>query len=269
VTDIGFAASADGSRIAYRRLGDGPAIIVIHGGMGSSVGWGPVAARLSRQFEVFLFDRRGRGLSDDGQRPHALQREVEDVQALLEIAGPGATLLGHSFGGAVALETARETQTGQVDALVLYEPAVGVAGAITPEAIERMQALISNGEPDAALDIGIAALDAAELVSGAPRRRATPRPAPLLALAPTVPRELRAVTEPGLDADRYATLDVPTLVLLGTSSPAVQRRNCEHLASTLPRARLEWLDGLGHVAHTAAPDVVAAAVSAFLNRSKE
>lgn len=152
---------------------------------------------------------------------------------------------------------------------MVYEPAVGVAGAITPAAIDRMQALISGGDTDAALDIGIAALDAGELVSGAPRSGATPRPAPFLALAATVPRELRAVTEPGLQAERYAMLEVSTLVLLGTRSPAAQRRNCEQLARALPSARLERLDGLGHVAQTAAPDVVAAAVKAFLIARKE
>ncbi len=259
-----FLRSADGTRIAYRRLGAGQPLIVVHGGMGSSTGWGSAAARLSREFEVFLFDRRGRGLSDDGHRPYSIQREVQDVDALLQLVGSDATLIGHSFGGAVVLEAARTAKSGRIARLVLYEPAVGVGGAIAGSEIDRMQALIAAGDPDAALDIAIAALDAARLVSANPRTPGARRPEPLLKLAATVPRELRAVTQPGLDAERYAGLDVAALVLVGTRSPEAQQRNCERLAATLPQARLGMLDGLGHIAHTAAPEVVAGAVRAFL-----
>ena len=232
--------------------------------MGSSVGWGAAAAHLARQFEVFLLDRRGRGLSDDGGRPHSLEREVEDVDALLALTGPGTALIGHSFGGAVALEAARAAAPGQLRALVVSEPAIGAGGAIDAGRIDRMQALVAAGEADAALDIGIAALDAAELVSSDPRPRGSSRPSALLALAPTVPRELRAVTQPGLETDRYAEIGLPALILVGTASPQMQRRNCERLAAAIPGAELRWLEGLGHVAHTAAPDVVAAAVGSFL-----
>jgi pimeloyl-ACP methyl ester carboxylesterase len=130
-----------------------------------------------------------------------------------------------------------------------------------------MQALIAAGQSDAALDIAIAALDTAGLVSADPRLPGSRRPDAVLALAPTVPRELRAVTAPGLPVDRYATLAVPTPVLAGTRSPRVQRANCERLAAAVPGAGLTWLEGVGHVAHTAAPDAVAAALTGFLRRT--
>jgi len=258
-----FVRSADGTRIAYRRLGAGPAVVIVHGGLGTSAGWARVAARLAERFEVFVLDRRGRGESGDGRAPHSLEREVEDVEALLDVAGAGAALVGHSFGGAVALETALRAAE-PLAAVAVYEPAIGVGGSIAPADVDRMQSLIARGEPDAALDIAIAGLDAAGLVSADPRPPGSRRPDPVLALAPTVPRELRAVTAPGLDFDRYATLDLPALVLVGTRSPRVQRRNCERLAAALPDARLTRLEGLGHVAHTAAPDAVAGALEAFL-----
>jgi pimeloyl-ACP methyl ester carboxylesterase len=237
---------------------------VVHGGLGSSLGWRPVAQRLAERFEVFLYDRRGRGHSGDNPA-HALEREIEDAEALLGVAGPGAALLAHSFGGVVALEAAHRAERGAVAAVAVYEPAVDVGGTIAPADIERMQALIEQGEHDAALDIGIAGLDAAGLVAADPRPAGARRPDAVLALATTVPRELRAVTIPGLDSDRYRELDLPALVLAGTRSPAVQRRNGQRLAQALPQGRLVWLEGLGHVAHTAAPDHLARALTSFLD----
>lgn len=256
--------STDGTAIAYRRLGAGPAVVIVHGGLGTAAGWKQVAARLADRFEVFLFDRRGRGDSDTGGEPHSLEREVEDVEALLAVAGPEAALVGHSFGGAVALEAARRATPRAVAAVTVYEPAVGVGGTIAAADIDAMDALIARGDADAALDIAIAGLDAAGLVHADPRPPGARRPDAVLALAPTVPRELRAVTQPGLDPERYSALDVPALVLAGTRSPAFQRRNCERLGAMLPHARLVWLEGLGHVAHTAAPDLLATELAAFL-----
>jgi pimeloyl-ACP methyl ester carboxylesterase len=214
---------------------------------------------------VIVFDRRGRGGSDDGASPHSLAREVEDVTAILELAGPRAALAGHSFGGAVALEAARVAAPGAVVGVAVYEPAVGVGGTIAATAIDEMEELIASGDPDGALDIAIDGLDRAGLVHADAERSGARRPDTVLALAPTVPRELRAATMPGLPLDRYANLEVPALVLAGTASPDFQRRNCERLAASLPQARLAWLDGLGHVAHTAAPDVLAAELAGFLD----
>jgi pimeloyl-ACP methyl ester carboxylesterase len=261
----GFVRSADGIRIAYWRLGSGSPTVIVHGGLGTSVGWRAVAEILADRFEVFVFDRRGRGHSGDDRSAHSLDREIADLEAVLDVAGPGAVLMGHSFGGALALETARRAQPGRVAALVVYEPAVGVGGAIAARDIERMEALIAGGERDAAIDIAIAGLDAAGLVAADPRPPGVRRPDLVLALAPTVPRELRAVMLPGLGLGRYAALDLPVLVLSGTRSPRVQRDNCVALAAALPGGQLERLEELGHVAHTAAPDLVAAIIGSFLD----
>lgn len=259
-----FVRSPDGTRIAYRRRGAGRPVVIVHGGLGSSDGWQRAAALLAQRFEVFLFDRRDRGASGDGASPHALEREVEDVEAVLGAAGAGAVLVGHSFGGAVALEAARRAPAGALHAVAVYEPAVGVGGLIAPRAIDEMERLIAEGEPDGALDLAIAALDAAGLVHADPRSPGARRPAAVLALAPTVPRELRAVTAPGLPFERYADVHLSALVLAGVRSPDVQRHNCERLAAILPRAELVRLEGCGHVAHTAAPEILAAELAAFI-----
>jgi pimeloyl-ACP methyl ester carboxylesterase len=255
--------STDGTRIAYTHVGTGRPVVIVHGGLGTSEGWQRVAALLSTRFRVFVFDRRGRGASGDSAA-HSLDREVEDLEAVLDVAGGGAALVGHSFGGAVALEAARRADPAAVSALAVYEPAVGVGGTIARAALSEMEELIELGDADAALDVAIAGLDSAGLVHADPRPPGSRRPERVLALAPTVPRELRAVTAPGLRLERYAALAVPALVLGGTRSPEYQLRNCERLAATLPHGGLAWLEGLGHVAHTAAPQVVAEAVATFI-----
>jgi pimeloyl-ACP methyl ester carboxylesterase len=254
--------SADGTRIAFRRIGAGPRIVVLHGALGTSLSWLAVARRLADRFELLLVDRRGRGGSGDGAPPHALGKEVDDARAVLSIAGPGASVVGHSFGGAVALELARRAEPGAIRRLMLYEPGVHVAGLIPAEQIDRIERLVGENRLEEALTAGTEHLAAAGLVrSDGPIAGRRPE---FLALARTFPRELRAVDALGSDLSRYADVDFPTLLLVGGASPNRQQRNCAALARALPRVRVERLDRLGHVAHNAAPGRVADLTRAFL-----
>ncbi len=256
-----YVTSNDGVSIAYHRIGSGPPVVAVHGGLGTWRSWARVAELLADRFEFFLIERRGRGDSGDAIA-HSLEHEVDDVRAVLRQAVPAAALIGHSYGGALALEAARTAERRAVAAVAVYEPAVGVGSLIPPAEIERCEELVARGDVDAALAHGLAQLDDAGLVATArlpPRSR---RPAALLALTPTIARELRAVAD--VDAESYRQLTIATQVLIGTNSPPPQRLACERLAATLPDASVAWLDRLGHVAHTAAPDAVAAALGPFL-----
>ena len=112
--------SADGTAIAFDRSGQGPAIVVVGGALADRSAFASLAARLAPRFTVIAFDRRGRGDSED-TAPYAVEREVEDIAALLDEAGGSAFLFGHSSGAVLALETAR-TLPGRVPKLALYEP---------------------------------------------------------------------------------------------------------------------------------------------------
>ena len=112
--------SADGTAIAFDRSGEGPAIVVVGGALADRSAFASLAARLAPRFTVIAFDRRGRGDSGD-TAPYAVEREVEDIAALLDEAGDSAFLFGHSSGAVLALETAR-TLPGRVSKLALYEP---------------------------------------------------------------------------------------------------------------------------------------------------
>jgi pimeloyl-ACP methyl ester carboxylesterase len=256
-----YVTSTDGVPIAFHRVGSGPPVVAVHGGLGTWRSWARVADLLADRFEFLLVERRGRGDSGDATE-HSLEHEVDDVRAVLDRAGAGAALVGHSYGGALALEAARTASQGAVTAIAVYEPAVGVGNLISRAEIDRCDELVALGDLDAALAHGLAQLDTAGLVAMAPLPPRSHRPPALLALTPTIPRELRAVAQ--LGAERYAQVTPATQVLIGTHSPPPQRDACERLAAALPDASVARLEGLGHVAHTAAPDAVATALGPFL-----
>lgn len=265
--DVETVLSADGTRIAFRRVGSGPPVVALHGGLGSWRSWEAVAQQLADRFEFLLVDRRGRGDSGDGVAPHALAREVEDARAVLAVAGRGAALLGHSYGGAVALELARTAAPGELRALLLYEPAVGIAGAIGPEQLASLHQCVLEGRPQDAVPLSMRLLDAAGLVvADGPLATLRIKPTPAFRrLAATVPDEISAVAALGEEQlASCAAIAVPTLLLIGSESPPRAAENCRALARALPAAEAVVLDGLGHVAHTTAPERVARAIGDFL-----
>ena len=263
-TEPEFVTSPDGTPIAYRRVGAGPPVVALHGGLGSSVSWLRVAERLADRFEFFLVDRRGRGASGDGTPPHSLAKEVEDARTVLQAAGRGAALMGHSYGGSVALELARVAAPEEIGRLALYEPGVRATELIPSARIDQLEALVEQGLPERALEVAMEQLHAAGLVRSDRPGGARRAGAGLVEIAWTVPRELRALSLVGSDLTRYAVIGVPTLLMIGTTTPAPGQRNCEALAQVLPEVRLARLDGQGHVAHNSDPDQVAAVVGAFL-----
>ena len=111
--------SKDGTNIAYERRGEGPPLVLVHGTGIDHTYWDPVAPELERLFTVYNVDRRGRGRSGD-TAPYAIQREFEDVAALVEGIPQKAFLLGHSYGALCSLEAA--LLTTHIRKLILNEP---------------------------------------------------------------------------------------------------------------------------------------------------
>jgi pimeloyl-ACP methyl ester carboxylesterase len=141
----GTAKSADGTRIAFWRDGQGPPLLLVHGGACDHLAWYFVVPVLAQAFTVYTYDRRGHGESGN-VLPYAVEREVEDVEAMLVAIGEPAHLLGHSAGGILALEAAERVDN--LLSLILYEPAYVVPGARerpNPEVLGQMNALLSTG----------------------------------------------------------------------------------------------------------------------------
>ena len=112
------ARSKDGTPIGYEKTGSGPPLVLVHGTGADHTRWNPLLARLGEHFTVYAMDRRGRGGSGDAPA-YAIEREFEDVAAVIEAAGESVCVLGHSFGAVCSLEALRLTD--RVKRAVLYE----------------------------------------------------------------------------------------------------------------------------------------------------
>src|SRR5260370_24236445 len=134
--------SRDGTRIDYEQRGSGPALVLVHAGFVDRSFWGPSLPLLAQHYTVYALDRRGHGNSDPYPGDHDIEREYEDVAAMIAAVGAPVAMLGHSGGALVALHAAR--RAGQVRRLVLYEPPR--FDAITPAARARLHSRL-EAEP--------------------------------------------------------------------------------------------------------------------------
>jgi pimeloyl-ACP methyl ester carboxylesterase len=254
--------SRDGTPIAYHRRGRGSPLVLVPGaGAANPVSW-PVTPALEAQFTVHAVDRRGRGESGDGS-VYSVQREFEDIAAVVDSVGEPADLLGHSFGGMLALEAALLTRN--VRKLILYEGWAPPSDAPTyPQGfVERLEALLEAGELEEVL-IAHYREDAGLTPDAIEKLKASPAWPARLATAHTLPRELRAGEQYRFDAQRFKDLRTPTLVLLGGDSPEWVKASGETLRAALPNGRMAIMPGQQHIAQYTAPDLFLREVLAFL-----
>ena len=257
----GTIQSRDGTRIAFWRTGSGPPLVLVHGTTADHGRWAPVLARLAEQLTVYAIDRRGRGGSGDAA-DYALEREVEDVAAVVDSIGAPTSLLGHSYGAICSLEAS--LRTSRLRKLVLYEPPIPQAGPRAPPgSIARLEALLARGEREAVVTTFFR-----ENVHMPPRElellRSLPNWPERVAAAHTLPRELRAGEAYALRPERFARLTTPTLLLLGGDSPPFFRQATDAVSRALPRARLVLLPGQQHAAMNTAPEPFVREVLGFL-----
>ncbi len=254
--------SKDGTPIAYWHSGTGTPLLLVHGSVADHLLWGPVLPALERQFRVYTMDRRGCGDSGDA-KVYALEREGEDIAAVIDVIGGAVDVVGHSFGGTCTLEAARLTRN--VRRLILYEPAMPFGLRYWPaEFGARMQALLDTGEREQAL-----LLFFRDIVKMSPHEIAGTQalatwPARVAAVH-TIARELQSVDSYTFDAERFGRMETPTVLLLGGDSPPSMRTIAERLHAALPNSQIVVLPGQQHVAMRTAPDVFVQEVVKFFN----
>lgn len=251
--------SADGTPIGFLKLGSGPPLVFVHGSVNTGDEWLQVATAMAEQFMCYVMDRRGRGRSGDASA-YSLDRECEDIIAVLEVAGPDAHLLGHSYGAICALETAGRFPIGR---LVVYEPPLPVDGPVPGKTMEAYRAAVESNKLDQALTIflkDIVHVTDPELATFG----ATPLWKKMAALTPTLTRELETVDRLEPSLERYRQLAAPTLSLRGTATQAMHKAASNALENTLPDVRTAQFAGEGHVANLTAPGMVAKEVTDFL-----
>jgi pimeloyl-ACP methyl ester carboxylesterase len=254
-----YVVSRDGTSIAAWRSGDGPPLVLIHGTAADHSRWAPVLPALEERFTVYAIDRRGRGRSGEAN-DYALEREFEDVVAVVEWTGQAVNVLGHSYGGICALEAA--LLTDRVRKLVLYEPPMGFL-ASPPHVVHRLQALLEAGKRDELLAFfmkEVAGLppDQVDLMRSLPAWEAR------LDAADTIPREERASREYAFDPSRFGDLNVPTLFLQGGDSTDAFKAAGEAVRAALPDCRVVVMPGQRHAAMDTGTDLFTAEVLSFL-----
>ena len=256
-------ASVDGTRIAYEKTGEGPPLVLVHGTPDDHTYWETVQPTLAKCCTVYSMDRRGRGQSGDAAE-YRLELEFADVAAVVDMIDQPVILLGHSYGGLIALEAALRTQN--LSKLIVYEPPIFSGGQKRGgpllETLPKIEASLDEGKNEQALLLfleDLLAMSSAEIES----LRATPYWQVMLNAAPTLPRELHAPAEYEFDASRFRQLAVPALLLSGGESPVSFKEAVSTLERSLADSRVTVLDGQGHDAAQTAPDLFADEVIKF------
>lgn len=246
----------------HEQTGSGPQLLFIHGMCGHAGVWAGQVERLADQFTCITYDRRGHTRSSLGTEPESVQTHAADAAALIQTLGlTRPVVVGSSGGARIAVELAR-TRPDLLAGAVLSEPPIF---SLEPEAGQAFMAHIGaavapaaqTGGPTAAVD-AFFALVCPSLWSGLDepgRDKLRANGHMMLAELTAPPYELCL--------DQVATIQVPALVIAGTTSHPALRAIAATLARTLPRARLLTLTGSGHVTYFERPDEFAAAVRDF------
>jgi pimeloyl-ACP methyl ester carboxylesterase len=221
----------------------------------------PLALALQDRFTILNYDRRGRGDSGDTP-PYSVEREIEDIDALITAAGGSSAVFGHSSGATLALWAA--AQGLAITKLALYEPPFLVDESRPPppaDLPEQLAELISAGRRGDAVELyQTKAVGIPEDVV-AQTRHAPFRPA-LEAIAHTLVYDATIVGDLTLPTERIASITTPTLVIDGEHSPPLLRNAARAVAATLPNGRRCTLAGQ---THDISPEATAAALVEFLS----
>jgi pimeloyl-ACP methyl ester carboxylesterase len=239
--------SADGTSIAFETTGAGPPLVLVGGAFcdrHAKAAGTPFAAHLARRFTVLSYDRRGRGDSGDTP-PWTIEREVEDLAAILAAAGGRALVYGISSGALLALEAA--VRGLPIDRLALYEPPIVLDPARQPSVrlADEVAALAASGRRSEAAELFLtrAVGTPAPAVAG---MKQLPMWRGLEALAHTLGHDVRISAGALALVERAASLRTPTLLLVGGASPAWIHEGVRKLAAALPDGRYRSLDGQIH-----------------------
>jgi pimeloyl-ACP methyl ester carboxylesterase len=250
--------SRDGTALAFDRFGDGPPLILVVGAFNDRATGAPLATFLAPHFRVFNYDRRGRGESGD-TAPYAIDREIEDLAALIAEAGGAAAVFGYSSGACLALQAAAHGLP--ITRLALFEPPYRVGPTGTPpNHAAHLAELIAAGRRGDAVEyfqtemVGIPPDVVAQF------RHAPFRPA-LEAMAHTLVYEAVILGDGSLPAEMVRAITVPTLAIAGGAGFPFMRVTAQALADTMPNGQAHIMEGQ---THDIMPAVLGPVLEAFL-----
>jgi pimeloyl-ACP methyl ester carboxylesterase len=249
-----LAVSKDGTPIACSKTGSGPAMLLLHGAAANGFEWMAVRPGLSEHFTVYVMERRGRAPSGD-HPSYSIERETEDMAALLGSIGELVILVGHSYGALVAVQGMAAGELSNVSRVILYEPPIfaGRNPNHTP-ALRQVKQAANAGDRDLVTELFLATVFNPERARAIRSTMAWPG---LISTANTIPREMETA---GAFEDRTVEIEaglrkwaIPVTMLLGSESPAHIKDGTAFICGSLPDCRTVTLDGQGHVANIQAP----------------
>lgn len=247
--ETGKVTSSDGTTIVFDRTGEGPSLVLVGGALNDRGSGDALAALLAPNFRVYTYDRRGRGDSGDTP-PYAVEREVEDVEALIAEAGGSAFLVGHSSGAALVIEIA--TRIDGVGKIALYEPPYNVDDtrpAIPDDYVAHLDELVAQDRRGDAVEyfmvagVGLPPEAAAQM-------REEPFWPSLEAAAHTISYDGRVMgfdrPDRSLPVEGWKTITAPALIMDGDASPEWARNAVQAVADALPNSKRRTLAGQTH-----------------------
>ncbi|MFI8295440.1 alpha/beta fold hydrolase [Streptomyces nigra] len=250
--------SADGTSLAYASRGEGPPVILVSGAMSTGDTVAPLAEALADRFTAVVYDRRGRGASGDTQ-PYAVEREVEDLAALIGAVGGEAALYGVSSGGALALRAAASGLP--VRRIAVYEVPFAVYEGGAEQRAEYTERLTSALEQDRrgdAVELFLRLTGLGEgLIQGA---RQSPMWPGMESIAPSLAYDDAVMGDGLVPEARLASITAPVLSLAGGASPEWMREAARIVADTAPRGTYRVLERQSHMVE---PDVLTPVLAEF------
>ncbi|MCU1571047.1 MAG: alpha/beta hydrolase [Naasia sp.] len=255
--DVRHAVSADGTRIAYEKVGSGPALVLVDGAM-CARDFGPardIAARLQDRYTVYFYDRRGRGESGDTP-PYSREREYEDLAAVLVATGETPLVMGQSSGAGLALEAAAAGVP--MRALATYEaPYVGLRAKKdgTPRNyLAELEALLASGKRAQVSGYFLVKMVGAPWFVPYMMRMMPKVRRHLEAIAPTIVYDAKVMWPFEVPDARFAAISIPTLVLAGSKGASEMLRAQERIAAAIPGSAHAVLEGQTHQVSSASLD---------------
>ena len=265
---MSYVTSRDGTRIAYNQSGEGPALVLVDGALCFRA-FGPMeslAAQLAPHFTVYTYDRRGRGESSDTP-PYAVEREIEDIAALIDVAGGAACVYGISSGAFLALHAASQLPT-RIPKVTLYEPPCAVDEAEVQRFTAyrtRLDELLAAGRRGDAVSlfmrhvgVGLATDDNPVPDDPGAQMRQSPVWPIFEAVAPTLAYDAACMGDSSVPAEQAARVAMPALAMAGGASPEWMRQGAQAIAAAIPNGRYDTLEGQTHevAAEAIAPKLV-------------
>ncbi len=242
--------SKDGTSIAYRKVGAGPPMLLVHGSASIGLSWGAVLPALSQHFTVYFMDRRGRAPSGDAES-YSIDAEVDDINAVLDAIAQPTILVGHSYGALVALRGAAGNRLNNVTRLILYEPPVYLTQE--PDKLktrEEIKAAWAAGDRERVTELFIGMTIGQEALKAV---KASTAWTAMTGLANTFSRESDEASKFKVTKEELARWKTPTTMLLGSQSPAFMKEGTAFVCGAIPGCKVVTLEGESHMAVSRAP----------------